>query len=132
MTNQNILILGCSKLVIFQIMIFLIPILVIIRYLFGGVFVVLNSFFGKVLDGALVPVTWLNDRSTSVVSDNMEFNNKASNIPLVSALFDSSDSAKILNTPLFDSVHEDKRVWSVDHRMTFIRPKVLINFTLKN
>lgn len=56
MTNQNILILGCSKLGI-QIMIFLIPILVIIRDLFGGVFVILNSFFGQVLDGALVPVT---------------------------------------------------------------------------
>ncbi|KAK2440624.1 hypothetical protein QL285_012013 [Trifolium repens] len=49
-----------------------------------------------------------------VVADVILPDTKCWNLPLLTTLLNSSGVNKVLNTPLFDSVSEDKRIWRME------------------
>ncbi|KAK2355233.1 WEB family protein [Trifolium repens] len=51
---------------------------------------------------------------TLMVSDIMSQEDKCWNVPLITSTFEPYSAAKILNTPLYSSVTEDRRLWRAE------------------
>ncbi|PNX94619.1 cytochrome p450 [Trifolium pratense] len=62
------------------------------------------------------------------VSDIMEVNSKEWNTNIVLSLFDQTYAARILDTPLYPPIKDDKRIWHGESRLRAIGVKCLTDY----
>jgi hypothetical protein len=100
------------------------------RSLCNSKFILRDGSRWRIGDGkniSLLNENWLSDGScltsqqsntnvvdTLMVSDIMSQEDKCWNVPLITSTFEPYSAAKILNTPLYSSVTEDRRLWRAE------------------